>query len=721
MATAKLRIATALVLIGALSLAAAVLAGRVPAESPQATALAELPTAPAPAESRSATSQAPPGKGTPDAVAVRGRVLNADGKPVSGAKLYVPRVTTAEPTSARDVVVDAVATTDADGRFILTLRPPGHVRWFYLIAHNAGSGVDWVDLSEHKLPGEVTLRLPQDVPITGRVVNTEGKAVAGVSVSAMSIYVPADEKLDGYLAGWLKNFRDNLATPRKRLHVPLDGITGTVTTDRDGRFTVRGSGAERIVHVTFAGGGVAQSTPYVITRPGFDPRLYNDVLKKKEHQALFELNRFLGLYPPSLTFVAELGRTVEGVVKDGGSGKPLAGCHLNAHAGWGDGIVVVSDANGKYRIEGLPKHARGYSVSVRPPRGTAYLGRIAHAADAPGFTPITLDIELAKGVVVTGRVIDKQTGKGVQAGIRFAPLTDNKFFGTKPGFDNYRSERTMQSNDKDGSFRFVTIPGKALVMAQVHEGEKFHGEHLCRYRRAVPDPDHKDLFRYDKDNDMWIVTTAGGLEFLSVENAVKVVDIKETGETTVDLHVDCGVTGRLAVQDADGNPLAGAWVAGVADHWPITYKLPEPTATIYALDPEKPRTLAVYHPDKKIGGTVTIRGDENAPVIAKLGPLGKVTGRLLDVDGQPLTGAEVSVNARGTAGELYRFANPSGKPVRTDRDGRFTLPGVVPGVTFFVQIQRGETFFRGKPRLGLRQLKPGETLDLGERTVEVLQ
>src|SRR5262249_14895919 len=154
------------------------------------------------------------------------------------------------------------------------------------------------------------------------------------------------------------------------------------------------------------------------------------------------------------------------------------------------------------------------------------------------------------------------------------------------------------------------------------------------------------LFQYDKDGDTWVVTTAGGIEILSVENAVKVIDIKEGGETAVELFVDRGLTARLTVQDADGQPLAGAWVAGLADHWPITYKLPEPSATIYALRPEKPRTLAVYHPEKKQGGTVSIRGDEKGPVIVKLGSVGSLTGRLLDADGNPLARAEVSINAQ---------------------------------------------------------------------------
>jgi hypothetical protein len=331
---------------------------------------------------------------------------------------------------------------------------------------------------------------------------------------------------------------------------------------------------------------------------------------------------------------------------------------------------------------------------------------------------------MVKGVVVTGRVVDRQTGKGVQAGVRFAPLPGNRFFASKPGFDNYRANATMEGTDIDGRFRLVTIPGKALVMAQVHEGEKFNGDHLSPYHRAVPDPDHKDLFKYDKDDDYWTVTTASGsVEFTNVEHAVKVIDIKESGETVVELFVDRGVTAQLAIQDPKGNPLSGAWVAGLTDHSPITYKLPEPTVTVYALNPEKPRVLTIYHPEKNLGGTITIRGDEEQPLVAKLDPAGRMTGRLLNLNGTPLAGAQVSIGPQSYIGRdvYYRMPNPTGKPVFTDKDGRFTLTGIVPGISFSLQTQREQVPFRASPRIGWRQLKPGETLDLGDWKMEPIR
>jgi RNA polymerase sigma factor (sigma-70 family) len=645
-----------------------------------------------------------------------GRVLDPSGKPVAGAALYVPGLKRPDPTMEKDIFVTRAGHTDAEGRFRVNV-PLLSLGRSYLIAGAPGFGVDWIELGEGKPPAEITLRLVPDVPIHGRVVNTEGKPMSGVSVSAVAINVPANDKLDDYLAGWLRSFRDNLSSPKKRLYLPLDEITGHVTTDRDGRFTLHGAGAERVVHVTFDGGGVARSTPYVITRPGFDPKPYNDELLKKEHDDLRVLNRFLGLYGPTLAFVAEPSKTIEGVVRDAAAGKPLPGCTVASHTGFGESTVVLTDAAGKFRLDGLPKNGRGYSVSIMPPKGRGYLSRIVQVPDSQGYTPVKLDVEMSRGVIVRGRVVDRQSGKGVEAGIRFAPLPENKYFGTKPGFDNYRTDRTMTGTDKEGRFRLVTIPGRALVLAQVHSSEKFNGQYLCPFRKSPPDPEHKALFKYDMDDDRWTITTAGGLEFS--EDAVKVIDIQEEGETTVDLFVDRGRTAQLAVQDAEGKPLAGAWVAGLTEHWPITYQLPEPTATVFALEPRKPRTLVFYHAGKQLGGTALVRGDEKEPVVARLGPLAKLVGRMRDADGNPLAGAEISVNGRTEiTRELYRFANPSGKPVLTDKDGGFTLTGVVPGVPIYVQTRKDQTFYVGKPRIGQLQLKPGEVRDLGERTVE---
>ncbi len=652
----------------------------------------------------------------PAARTVAGRVVGPDGKPVAGARLFVLASKT-DWLSFDDTQIRPVGTSGADGRFAAAVTPPReNYQQSYLVAYAPGFGIDWLQFGGPGDPepvGEQTLRLPKDVPISGRVVTTEGRPVSGIAVTAVTVYAPADGKLDDYLARWVKTPR---TSTRKYLYVPLNCVTGATTTGPDGRFTLRGAGADRVVDLLIAGSGIARAMPWVVTRSGFDPGPYNEQARQWM-RATRPLSRTTDLHAPDFTFVAEPGREISGVVSDSDTGAPLPGCRVFTAIGAGNGVVGVTDAGGRYRLVGIPKTASEMRVVVEPPPGTGYLARSAVAADTGGIGPVSLDVRVARGAVVTVRVVDRQTGKGLRAAVWFAPLPDNKFFGSRPEYSAYARDGSAQIlTDDDGRIRLATIPGPILVLASVKQGESYAGEYLCPYRSATPDPDHKGLFR--RERDIWVVATAAGTEYLRLQHAVKVVDARASGQTAVELVADRGVTGKILVQDAECRPLAGAWVAGLTDNWPAAYRMPEATGTVYALDPSTPRTLALYHPGKRLGCTVTIRGDEQEPVVARLAPLARVTGRLLDADGRPAVGLEVNhFQTRDIDRLLYDYASPAGSRSITDRDGRFSLDGVVPGVQFGLQIHKGSEYYDSKPTLPRRRLQSGETYDFGDRTV----
>ncbi|MGH7226092.1 MAG: sigma-70 family RNA polymerase sigma factor, partial [Gemmataceae bacterium] len=109
--------------------AAPVLAGEPPSKTQSENSPKTAPSSPRPTTAKQE---------------IQGRVLDADGKPVSGAKLFVPRRTKSEPTLHSNALVDVVGTTDAEGRFRVTVHRPGPDARNYLLAHAAGFGVDWV-------------------------------------------------------------------------------------------------------------------------------------------------------------------------------------------------------------------------------------------------------------------------------------------------------------------------------------------------------------------------------------------------------------------------------------------------------------------------------------------------------------------------------------------------------------------------------------------------
>src|SRR5262249_7394941 len=154
-------------------------------------------------ESASAEQQA----GTDDVIAIQGRVLDPEGKPAAGAKIYVPRRLKERPASQDDIAVIERGVTDKDGRFKLKLpRKDAPPDWRVpLIAGADGLGLDWIELPQKELPGDMTLRLVKDVPIRVRIVTTEGKSVPGVSVNVGGVLVPG--KLDDFLTALQRGWR----------------------------------------------------------------------------------------------------------------------------------------------------------------------------------------------------------------------------------------------------------------------------------------------------------------------------------------------------------------------------------------------------------------------------------------------------------------------------------------------------------------------------------
>jgi RNA polymerase sigma factor (sigma-70 family) len=664
-----------------------------------------------------ARQQAPAAVEKPQAaegqVTVSGRVLDPDGKPVAGARLYSIDLKSAQVMFDDDLQTTARGTTGPDGRFRFdvaeppirsdTNRDPRRV-----IAAAEGYGVGWVARAAHDQ--ELTIRLVKDLPISGRVLDGEGRPVANAQVSVRALLTSSSVNLDRFLAQWTTDWRGAYSVHLDYSVIGPAPALGVTATDANGRFRITGCGVERVAFVVIRGPTIAQSVLRVVNRTGFEASSYN-----RERPNDRDL-----LYAPTFEFVAAPGKQISGVIR-ATDGTPAVGARVVAFLP-GNVSVATTDNAGRYVLPGRPKQSE-YSLTIQPAESTALLGRAVKVPDTPGLEPLTADVTLARGVFVTGRVIDKQTGKGVLSNVGLAPLPGNPNL-NKPGFEPGPVGRGVFT-DRDGRFRIPIIPGPGVLMAQAEKGELLDGEFLNPYVPAAFDAQDRLRVQVDGVGRHATFASASGPPINLVRfHAVKYLDVSENADTAnIDLYLDRGKTARLTIQDPDGNPLPGAIVSGVTEFglaMGVVFEIKAAECNLYALDPATPRTLAIYHRGRNLGGELTVRGDEIAPVVARLKPAGAVTGQYLDADARPLAGAGFEI----------RFLSPymqslevrlrrDRPPLMTDKDGRFRLEGVVPETKFALSgIRVGRTILRAREAGGIKEVRPGETLDLGDLRAE---
>jgi hypothetical protein len=244
--------------------------------------------------------------------------------------------------------------------------------------------VDW--LSE---PGaDAVFHLVPDLPITGRVLDLQGKPVAGATVAVQDVHTGPAGAFDEMVKNWKKSAQeqDQAAQKLDRYLWNRGGLGQVfhVTTAADGTFTLSGFGKDRVVTLLISGAGMADTFAAVATRPGFDP---SGAPRSP-----------LRLFPPDFCLVVAPDRPVTGVVRDEKTKTPLravrvAGVSLVGQLELGTyrfhafpTPAVVTDGEGRFTLRGLAK-ARGYILVADPDEGTEHLHPSTSTASFWSRTP----------------------------------------------------------------------------------------------------------------------------------------------------------------------------------------------------------------------------------------------------------------------------------------------------------------------------------------------
>jgi beta-lactamase regulating signal transducer with metallopeptidase domain len=549
----------------------------------------------------------------------------------------------------------------------------------------------------------VTPKSPSDVPINGRIVDLEGRPVAGVRVKIEELLSPKGKNLDA----WLEKVRTgspqwitgdliewNEKTPEK--------ATREAVTDRDGRFRLDGIGGERDVVLSLRGDAIAYKQIDVVTRP------------IKPFSAPGFGNQYGPgsgtIYGAEFTYTAAPCRPIEGIVKDSKTGTPLEGVEIRstqfADSSWVGTMAlrVKSDAQGRFRLLGMPK-GKNTLLAVPNDEQPYFLHRI-EVPDPPGAGPVSVEVGLNRGLWIEGKLTEQATGKPVaEARLAYLPFLDNPFAQAIPEFGKDRNTDGTELQDRylskaDGSFRLVGLPGHAIVGAQAIRGE---------YMTGAGSESIKGINKNGYFETYFNPVPVGR------NNPTVMAEINPPQDAKVahlDLQVRSGATVRYRVVDPEGKTVAGLRTVGRTSRGSYDEQGQAGEGEITNLYADEERTVKFLSGERKVGKVIRVRKGDDAKgsVVVTLEPLATIKGRIADADGNPVTGATIRPDLL-PGGDF----SPNLGQVGADADGRFTIKDVPTGCDYGLAIETTEELknrrFTYRDKVAV---KPGETTDVGE-------
>jgi RNA polymerase sigma factor (sigma-70 family) len=671
------------------------------AGSRDAAAMQKAQPAPAPSPAQDGVAEAG------ETIRYQGRVLDPDGKPIAGAALQLVSHGLKNPDNP-----PIRARSDADGRFRFEIPKSDFDRsledhpWSYGTILARAPGLAFGMANPRTGSRELTVRLARDdVPITGRIIDLQGRPVAGATVTVLSVRAPSSGRLGEYLKGLQQrneiiNLGSELLTSRMDLQ-PEPPVIPPARTDAEGRFQIAGIGRDRVATLQIEGPTIETRRVMARTRPGATLHVppYKDM----------DRSRWVTFYGATFEHVAGPSRPIEGVVRDLDSGQPLAGIMVhgeeNLETGMVEHVHTITDAQGRYRLVGLPQGQEGHVLAI-PPCDFPYFGRrkaqlkvppdeslpYLHAqvpvGQSPGPGPVHLDINLKRGVWVTGRLIDHEKQKPVRGQVEYFVFADNSRL---QGFPAFRSARTVTHfTGIDGSYQLVAFPGPGVIAARA-DGST--------YVRAVG----VEKMKGRREENGYFRTSPS----LGVPDNFNVLDpidpAPDVGSLTHDLLLESGHSLTVTVLGPDGQPLTGLVAIGAKDMgWWETVPPGAAEIKVLGLMSGRRRTVGFRHDAKRLVGELVLRGDETQPQTVTLRPWGVLTGRIVDVEGQP-----------APEGILMSVADNHGTVQTIGPDSRFRIEGLVPGKPYELHLLSRQHVLRGYLARAVK-LGPGETRDLGD-------
>ncbi|WP_165069480.1 M56 family metallopeptidase [Paludisphaera rhizosphaerae] len=622
---------------------------------------------------------------------IRGKVLGPDGKPLAGATVLqvgaqpsklpfiaLPRGTGREIRTIGRALTGADGTFAMSGQFLEADYEKLDTFYIHLVARHPGTGLLSVFVKPQDLAEGLTLNLPGEQVVRGRLLTSSGVPAEGVRVVLQDFGTGNSTEMRGDSTSWLQ----------KDEYLP-DYWPRSTLTDSDGRFVMEGLPAAMYVTLSFWHTDFAVDEVTVNTNPD---------------QALSPEFKKYGIKPVEPTFehVLEPARPVEGRVTDRATGAPLADVEMRVSSmreRGGHFFQIRTDANGRYRVSG---HMADwfYWVHAYPPTESGYVAmRDYRDLSKTETKSLEIDMALDRGKVVSGRVLDDD-GKSPIADA--AVIYQAERIGRKE-----KGEYVLDNSvvtDGDGWFQIVALPGKGFL--------------------AVEGP-----------TDQYVRTTRRrGMNYLADVHPHGALDVDlslDRDAPPVEIELRKGKPLEARVLDPDGRPMDAfvamykgidaALVHGGGDGRPFTnglFRIPN-------ADPEKTYRVYLVATARRLAAVAELKLDPSGkPLEVRLQPSATIKGKIegkgpgfradLRMLHSPMP-REYTQRERDDEANWEFYSHVLGfkdfkfYENQPQPDGTFSFEAVIPGVGYQVSGRAGAR----EVETIVWNLKPGEVRDIG--------
>jgi beta-lactamase regulating signal transducer with metallopeptidase domain len=615
-------------------------------------------------------------------VTVSGQVLTPEGKPAGGAQvalLTMPkRLEMLRNELAMRFEVLGQTQADAGGRFRLRLprversNLPFPIQPGQMIASGKGYGFGLVGLELEADQKDVRVRLKPEQIVRGRLVDIQGAPAKGLPVHCFAVMEKQEPPM-------------GVARPDRRL--PM--WPGTLITDAQGRFVVRGIGRGQQVIVLVNDDRFA---PHMLEMGGDAKGDAKEITK--------------ALDPPEL---------IEGRVTYEDTGKPVVNARVRTQ-----NVETRTDKDGRYRLNPFVGRFASQGMEVLPAAGEPHLGIIRQLDKPKAAAKRKIDLQVPRGVLVHGRVTEAGSGKPVagaavyymgQAAVVASPRKRMLALGSG----------NAVTTGADGSFRIAVPPGKGRLFAK----SDTPGYMLVEIG----------------DNEIYRNEPGGGRHFA---HAAVPIDLKPKAEPPeVAIRLRPGVTVKGTLIGPDGKPAAGVRMLTrlsistlMTPYDPNPVDLHGTNFELMGCDPDKAYPVIFFDEKNRLGAMVHVSGKQaGKPLTVRLERCGSAAARFMGGDGKPRAGYQPSVDLvlmpgphrhdfqafqkqKVLAADAVLLATAHRRYYQWNKDtadtqGRYRFPMLVPGVTYRIwQYGNGVEVLRDF------KVTAGETVELGDIKVK---